>query len=58
MFGTASLFIGAAFLYISFKAPFYWGYALYAGLALILLFAITALVGAVTLLRKPAAARA
>jgi hypothetical protein len=50
--------LGAAFVYISIKAPFYWGGAYLPGVLLLLVFAITALVGAVGILRKPVRASA
>jgi hypothetical protein len=56
LFATSSLFIGAAFIYISVKAPYFWGGAYLPGVLLLLVFAITAVVGAVGILRKPARA--
>lgn len=55
-FAVASLFIGAAFIYISIKAPFFWGGAFLPGVLLLVVFAITALFGAVTMLRRPVSA--
>jgi hypothetical protein len=52
-FGISSLFVGAAFIYISVKAPFYWGGAYLPGVLLLLVFAVTAALGAVSILRKP-----
>jgi hypothetical protein len=52
-FALSSLLLGAAFVYISIKAPFYWGGAYFPGVALLLVFAVTAVLSAVTLLRKP-----
>ncbi|HUI00539.1 MAG TPA: hypothetical protein VLX56_02780 [Nitrososphaerales archaeon] len=54
LFALSTLLIGAAFVYISIKAPFYWGDAYFPGVALLLAFAVTAVVGTVSLLRKPA----
>ncbi len=53
-FAISSLFIGAAFVYISMKAPFFWGGAYLPGVFLILVFAVTALLGVVSNLRRPA----
>jgi hypothetical protein len=58
LFGMASLFVGAAFVYISIKAPFYWGGAYLPGVLLLLVFAVTAVLGVVSLLRKPVRASA
>jgi hypothetical protein len=55
-FAMSSLFIGAAFVYISIKAPFFWGGAFLPGVLLLLVFAVTAIVGVVSLLRKTARA--
>ena len=49
----SSLFIGAASVYISIKAPFFWGGAYLPGVLLLLVFAVTAVLGVVGLLRKP-----
>ena len=53
LFGTSSLLIGAAFVYISIKAPFFWGGAYLPGVLLLLVFAVTAVLGVVSILRKP-----
>ncbi|MDA4118826.1 MAG: hypothetical protein OK455_10855 [Thaumarchaeota archaeon] len=54
LFATSSLLIGAALVYISIKAPFYWGGAYLPGVLLLLVFAATAVLGVVgLLLRKP-----
>jgi hypothetical protein len=53
LFGTSSLFLGAALVYISIKAPFYWGGAYLPGVALLLLFAVIAVMGVASILRKP-----
>ena len=55
-FAISSLFLGAAFVYISIKAPFFWGGAFLPGVLLLLVFAVTAVVAVITLLRKPARA--
>lgn len=56
LFGTSSLLIGAAFVYISIKAPFFWGGAYLPGVMLLLVFAVVAVLGVVSILRKPARA--
>jgi hypothetical protein len=53
MFAMSALFIGAAFVYISIKAPFYWGGAFLPGVLLLIVFAIAAIMGAVSILRRP-----
>ncbi len=58
LFATSSLLLGAAFVYISMKAPFFWGGAYLPGVILLLVFAVTAVVGAVSMLRKPVRATA
>ena len=52
-FSLSTLLLGAAFVYISIKAPFYWGGVYLPGVALLLVFAVTAVLGAMTILRKP-----
>jgi hypothetical protein len=52
-FAVSSLFLGAAFIYISVKAPFFWGGAYVPGVLLIIVFAITVLAGTVSILRRP-----
>jgi len=54
LFAVATLFLGAAFIYISIKAPFYWGAAFLPGVLLLVIFAITALASLVSMLRRPA----
>jgi hypothetical protein len=58
LFGTSSLLIGAAFVYISIKAPFFWGGAYLPGVLLLLVFAVVAVLGVVSILRKPVRASA
>ena len=53
LFATSSLLVGAAFVYISVKAPFYWGGAYLPGVFLLLVFVATAVLGVVSILRKP-----
>ncbi len=53
MFATSSLFAGAAFVYMATKSPFFWGGAFLPGVALLLVFATTAVLGVVSILRKP-----
>ena len=52
-FATSSLFVGAAFVYMSAKSPFFWGGLFLPGVVLILLFALTAVLSMVNLLRGP-----
>jgi hypothetical protein len=56
--GVASLFVGAAFVYISVKAPFFWGGAFLPGVLLLLFFVVTAVLGLISILRKPVRASA
>ncbi len=58
LLAMSSLLLGAAFIYISIKAPFYWGGAYLPGLALLLVFVVTAVVGVVSILRRPVRATA
>jgi hypothetical protein len=51
--GLSSLFVGSAFVYISIKAPFYWGGAFLPGVLLLLFFVVAALLGVITVLRRP-----
>ncbi len=53
LFAVSSLFLGGVFIYISIKAPFYWGGAFLPGVLLLIVFAIIAVVGVVTTLLKP-----
>jgi hypothetical protein len=53
LFAMSALLVGASFVYISIKAPFYWGGAYMLGVILLLVFAVTAVVGVVSALRKP-----
>jgi len=57
-FGTSSLFVGAAFVYMSAKSPFFWGDMFLPGVALLFVFVFTAILGVVSLLRKPVRATA
>jgi hypothetical protein len=52
-FAVSSLFIGAAFIYISVKAPFFWGGAYLPGVFLLIVFAVTVVAGTIGILRKP-----
>ena len=52
LFSTATLLVGAALVYISIKAPFYWGFTYLPGLVLLLVFAISSVVGAFSLIRN------
>ena len=56
LLALSTLFVGAAFVYISIKAPFYWGDAYLPGVVLLVAFAITAVLGAVSILRRPRSA--
>ena len=51
----SSLFVGAAFIYISTKAPFYWGGAYLPGVLLLLVFVVISVLGVASILRKPIA---
>ncbi len=48
--GVSSLFVGAAFVYMSTKSPFYWGDLLLPGVVLILVFAMASILSVVNLL--------
>jgi hypothetical protein len=52
-FGVSSLFVGAALIYISVKAPFFWGGAYLPGVLLVLVFAVTAVFALANVLRRP-----
>lgn len=52
-FATAVLFLGAAFVYMSEKSPYFWGVLYYPGLALLVVFALAALATIVGVLRMP-----
>ncbi len=52
-FGVSSLFVGAALIYISLKAPFFWGGAYLPGVLLVLVFAVTAVFALANVLRRP-----
>jgi len=56
--GVSSLFVGAAFVYISVKAPFFWGGAFLPGVLLLLFFVVTAVLGLLAILRKSVRASA
>jgi hypothetical protein len=53
MFATSSLFVGAAFIYMSAKSPFFWGSLFLPGVVLLLLFALAAVLSMLSLLRGP-----
>ena len=53
LFGTASLFVGAAFIYMSDKSPFFWGGLFVPGVVLLAAFVITALLAVVSMLGRP-----
>lgn len=50
MFAISSLFVGAAFIYMATKSPFFWGDLFLPGVALIVLFATAAILSVVNLL--------
>lgn len=50
---TSSLFVGAAFIYMSAKSPFFWGVLFLPGVVLLLVFAFTAILSVFSLLRGP-----
>jgi len=50
MFAISSLFVGAAFVYMSTKSPFFWGDLFLPGVALLLAFATAAILSVVNLL--------
>ena len=52
-FGVSSLFIGAALIYISIKAPFFWGGAYLPGVMLVLVFVAAAVLSVIRVLRRP-----
>ena len=52
-FGVASLFVGAALIYISIKAPFFWGGAYLPGVFLVLVFVVVAVLALVNVFRRP-----
>jgi hypothetical protein len=56
--GVSSLFVGAAFVYISVKAPFFWGGAFLPGVVLLFFFVVIAVLGLIMILRKPVRASA
>jgi len=51
--GISSLFVGAAFVYMSAKSPFFWGDLFVPGVALLLVFAMTAVLSIFSLLKGP-----
>lgn|GEM_PF-3172755 len=53
MLATSSLFVGAAFIYMSAKSPFFWGVLFLPGVILLLVFAMTAILSVFSLLRGP-----
>jgi hypothetical protein len=58
MLATSSLFVGAAFVYMSAKSPFFWGDMFLPGIALLLVFAMTAILAVFSVLRAPVRAKA
>lgn len=52
-FATTALFLGAAFVYMSEKSPYFYGVLYYPGLALLVVFALTALATIAGVLRAP-----
>jgi len=54
MFAVSSLFVGAAFVYMATKSPFFWGGMFLPGVALLLAFAMTAILAIFSVLRAPA----
>ena len=52
-FGVSSLFVGAALIYISIKAPFFWGAAYLPGVLLVVVFAVVAVLALMNVLRRP-----
>lgn len=52
-FATTSLFVGASFVYMATKSPFFWGGAFLPGVALLLVFVLTAVLGVVSVLLPP-----
>jgi hypothetical protein len=52
-FATSSLFVGAAFVYMATKSPFFWGGLYLPGVVLLLLFALAAALSIFSLLRRP-----
>lgn len=57
-FATTALFVGSAFVYMSEKSPYFWGVLYYPGLALLVVFALTALATILRVFRVPAEERA
>jgi hypothetical protein len=53
MFGTSSLFVGAAFIYMASKSPFFWGDLFLPGVVLLVAFAMAAILSMYSLLRGP-----
>jgi hypothetical protein len=53
MFAISSLFVGAAFVYMATKSPFFWGEMFLPGVALLLAFAMTAILAIFSVLRAP-----
>jgi uncharacterized membrane-anchored protein len=58
MFATSSLFVGAAFVYMSAKSPFFWGDLFLPGVILLLVFAMAAILSVFSLLQGPVRATA
>ena len=57
-FAMSSLFVGAAFVYMSTKSPFFWGDMFLPGSPFLLVFAMTAILAIVSVLRAPVAGAA
>lgn len=53
MFATSSLFVGAAFIYMASKSPFFWGGLFLPGVILLVAFAMAALLSILSVLRPP-----
>jgi hypothetical protein len=52
-FATSSLFLGAAFIYMASKSPFFWGDLFLPGVILLVAFAMAALLSIFSVLRGP-----
>jgi hypothetical protein len=52
-FATSSLFVGASFVYMSAKSPFFWGGLFLPGVILLFVFAITAVLSVFSLVNGP-----
>jgi hypothetical protein len=56
-FATSSLFVGAAFVYMATKSPFFWGDMFVPGVLLLVVFVMVTILGVVSILRGPVRAR-